>query len=137
MKGNLINFCVQCSAEDEITAETIFNRMAVIQFSLGGISVFAVLGMKMRYKMMCSVQRWKKHRKHHCKTEHHIDRALSHEFTNSFATRYSAIWTAFVAAPFRRLSATIHILSVFGWLSSRRIRPTKTSSFPWAYKGIG
>ena len=31
-----------------------------------------------------------------------------------FATKYSAICTAFVAAPFLRLSETIHILSVFG-----------------------
>ena len=53
-------------------------------------------------------------------------------YTNLFATKYSAIWIVFVAAPFLKLSATIHILMVLGWLSSLRILPTKTSSFPCA-----
>jgi CRISPR system Cascade subunit CasB len=44
------------------------------------------------------------------------------------------IWacTALVAAPFLRLSETIHIFSVLRWVSSRRIRPTNTSSLSWA-----
>jgi hypothetical protein len=49
----------------------------------------------------------------------------------------SAICTAFVAAPLRKLSATTHRLSPFAMLSSRRTRPTKTSSFPSAYSGMG
>jgi hypothetical protein len=42
-----------------------------------------------------------------------------------------------VAAPLRRLSATIHKFNVLSWDSSRRILPTKTSSFPSANRGIG
>ena len=45
------------------------------------------------------------------------------------ASRYSAICTAFVAAPFRRLSETIHMLTVFGCVSSLLNLPTNTSSF--------
>ena len=52
-------------------------------------------------------------------------------------TRSSAIWTAFVAAPLRRLSDTIHMLNARGWESSGRIRPTKTSSRPSATSGEG
>ena len=40
----------------------------------------------------------------------------------------SAIWTALVAAPLRRLSLTHQKRSTLGRLRSRRIRPTKTSS---------
>ena len=39
------------------------------------------------------------------------------------STRTSAIWTALVAAPLRRLSLTIHMLRARGCDSSRRIRP--------------
>src|SRR5881398_1323998 len=51
--------------------------------------------------------------------------------------RYSAIWIALVAAPLRRLSLTIHIFSVLGCVSSRRRRPTNTSSLSCAHIGIG
>src|SRR5690554_3887672 len=51
--------------------------------------------------------------------------------------RYSAICTVLVAAPFLRLSATIHILRVLGWDSSLLNRPTNTSSFLWALMGMG
>src|SRR6185437_14861999 len=44
------------------------------------------------------------------------------------SARYSAICTALVAAPFLRLSLTTHMFSVFGCVSSRRKRPTNTSS---------
>ena len=55
------------------------------------------------------------------------------------ATRISssAIWTALVAAPLRRLSATTNIDSAFGCDSSRRTRPTKTSSRPSERSGDG
>ena len=53
------------------------------------------------------------------------------------STSTSAIWTALVAAPLRRLSLTIHMLSARGWDSSRRIRPTNTSSRPAARSGVG
>ena len=36
----------------------------------------------------------------------------------------SAIWTAFVAAPLRRLSLTHQKASPFGWEMSLRMRPT-------------
>ncbi len=45
-----------------------------------------------------------------------------------FTATISAICTAFVAAPFRRLSETIQRLTAFSSLKSRRILPTKTSS---------
>ena len=49
----------------------------------------------------------------------------------------SAIWTAFNAAPFRRLSETTHITRPFSVEISSLILPTKTSSFPSANKGRG
>ncbi len=58
-------------------------------------------------------------------------------YNKPFCSRYSAICTALVAAPLRRLSLTIHMFSVFGWLSSLRNLPTKTSSFSCAHSGIG
>ena len=42
-----------------------------------------------------------------------------------------------MAAPLRRLSLTIHMLSARGCDSSRRIRPTNTSSRPAARSGVG
>ena len=63
--------------------------------------------------------------------------SLNIDYTKLFATKYSAICIVLVAAPFLKLSATIHMFKVFSWLSSRRILPTKTSSFPCAYIGIG
>ena len=53
-------------------------------------------------------------------------------FNKSFA-----ICTALVAAPLRKLSATIHKFRVLGRVKSRRIRPTKTASFPSANLGMG
>src|SRR5215212_1791854 len=49
-------------------------------------------------------------------------------------TRDSAIWTAFVAAPFSRLSATHQY-----WIirPSTRTRPTKVPSFPAISSGVG
>ena len=44
----------------------------------------------------------------------------------------SASCTALVAAPLRRLSATIHRSSARSWPASRRMRPTNTSSWPLA-----
>ena len=44
---------------------------------------------------------------------------------------------AFVAAPLRRLSATIHKFIAFSREKSLRILPTKTSSFPATVIGIG
>ena len=44
----------------------------------------------------------------------------------------SASCTAFVAAPLRRLSATIHRSSARSWPGSRRMRPTNTSSLAGA-----
>ena len=49
----------------------------------------------------------------------------------------SAICTPLVAAPLRRLSATIHSARPFVRESSRRIRPTNTSSLPEASSGSG
>ena len=46
-----------------------------------------------------------------------------------FFTKYSAICTALVAAPLRRLSETTHIFTLLGFEKSRRILPTNTSSF--------
>jgi hypothetical protein len=51
--------------------------------------------------------------------------------------RTSASWIAFVAAPLRRLSDTIHRSSACSWPGSRRMRPTKTSSWPSASIAIG
>src|ERR1700733_100053 len=53
------------------------------------------------------------------------------------STRTSAICPALVAAPLRRLSLTTHRLKALGWDSSRRIRPTNTSSRPAARSGVG
>lgn len=55
----------------------------------------------------------------------------------SLASRYSAICTALVAAPFRRLSATIQRFKPLSTEWSRRIRPTKTPSLSLANKGMG
>ena len=44
---------------------------------------------------------------------------------------------ALVAAPFRILSATTHIFIPLSTLKSLLILPTKTSSFPVQFKGIG
>ena len=49
----------------------------------------------------------------------------------------SASWTAFVAAPLRRLSETTHICSPRSCEGSRRRRPTKTSSWPAAPVAVG
>src|SRR5687767_8337475 len=54
-----------------------------------------------------------------------------------FSIKYSAICTALVAAPLRRLSLTIHIFKVLGWLSSLLNLPTSTSSLSCASIGIG
>ena len=54
-----------------------------------------------------------------------------------FSRRSWAIWTALVAAPLRRLSATHQRLRPFSTEKSRRMRPTKTSSLPSAKRGIG
>ena len=54
-----------------------------------------------------------------------------------FSRRSWAIWTALVAAPLRRLSATHQRLRPFLTEKSRRMRPTKTSSLPSAKRGIG
>ena len=51
--------------------------------------------------------------------------------------RSSAIWMALIAAPLRRLSATIQRCNPCTSVKSRRIRPTKTSSFPAALIGMG
>jgi hypothetical protein len=51
--------------------------------------------------------------------------------------RTSASWIAFVAAPLRRLSDTIHRSSAWSWPGSRRMRPTNTSSLPSASIAIG
>ena len=51
--------------------------------------------------------------------------------------RYCMICTALVAAPLRRLSATTQRFRELGCEKSRRMRPTKTSSKPSAYFGIG
>ena len=56
--------------------------------------------------------------------------------SDSFA-KYSAICTAFVAAPFLKLSLTTHIFSELACDSSLLILPTKTSSLPFANIGIG
>ena len=58
-------------------------------------------------------------------------------YTNLLANKYSAICTALVAAPLRRLSETIHMLRVLGCVSSTRKRPTNTSSRSWAFMGMG
>jgi len=57
--------------------------------------------------------------------------------TRSRSSRASAIWTALRAAPLRRLSATIHMLSPQSMVSSSRMRPTKTSSSPVTSTGMG
>ncbi len=49
----------------------------------------------------------------------------------------SAICTALVAAPFLKLSATIHMFKVFSCEKSLLIRPTNTSFFPAAISGMG
>lgn len=49
----------------------------------------------------------------------------------------SIISTALVAAPLRRLSATIHRFKLLGWEKSLRIRPTNTSFLPSANAGVG
>ena len=53
------------------------------------------------------------------------------------STRSSASWTVLVAAPLRRLSATIQRSSARSSPGSRRILPTKTSSRPSASAAIG
>ncbi len=63
--------------------------------------------------------------------------ATSLGFIQSRLIISSAIWTAFNAAPLRRLSATIHITRPLGWEVSRRMRPTNTSSVPAAIQGCG
>src|SRR5882672_3399832 len=70
----------------------------------------------------------------------HDASGLNHKLNlqrNLFSSKYSAICTAFVAAPLRRLSETIQRLSEFACDSSLRMRPTNTSSFPSASIGIG
>gem|GEM_PF-523673 len=54
-----------------------------------------------------------------------------------FRINTSAICTAFNAAPFLILSATIHMLSPWGTVSSLRILPTKVSSLPAASMARG
>src|SRR3989338_706422 len=49
----------------------------------------------------------------------------------------SAIWTALVAAPLRRLSPLTHSARPCATVSSRRMRPTSTSSRPAASNGRG
>src|SRR5438270_12057666 len=49
----------------------------------------------------------------------------------------SAIWTAFSAAPLRRLSDTIHSKRPCRVDASSRMRPTYTSSFPATPLGVG
>ena len=56
---------------------------------------------------------------------------------NPFLTNSSAICTAFVAAPFLRLSLTIQQFKVFACVSSRRRRPTNVSSLSCAVSGMG
>ena len=72
----------------------------------------------------------------------HLYNLVRHHFTGAarsipFSISASAICTAFSAAPFLRLSATTHRLSVFSRESSRRIRPTYTGSSPSASLGMG
>ena len=55
----------------------------------------------------------------------------------SRSTSSSAIWTALVAAPLRRLSETIQRSIARSLPGSRRMRPTKTSSRPAASIAIG
>lgn len=55
----------------------------------------------------------------------------------NFLIKYSAISTAFVAAPFLILSLTTQKLKPFSMLLSRRILPTKTSSLSYAISGVG
>src|SRR6266540_5478409 len=52
------------------------------------------------------------------------------------SSKSSAIWTAFNAAPLRRLSQTTQSASPSP-AASRRIRPTSTSSVPAASRGVG
>src|SRR5262249_62251706 len=52
-------------------------------------------------------------------------------------TSTSAICTALVAAPLRRLSATTHKFRPLATVGSRRTRPTKTSSRPSAASASG
>ena len=61
----------------------------------------------------------------------------SYYLTNPISIAFSAICTAFVAAPFRILSATTHRLTPLSTVSSLRILPTKTSSLFSAVNGMG
>ena len=72
----------------------------------------------------------------------HLYNLVRHHFTGAvrsipFSISASAICTAFKAAPFLRLSATTHRLSVFSRELSRRMRPTYTGSSPSASLGMG
>src|SRR5208337_423911 len=60
-----------------------------------------------------------------------------HELAGSSLSSSSAIWTALVAAPLRRLSLTHQKSSTLERLRSWRIRPTKTSSRPAASAAKG
>src|SRR4029077_19701324 len=61
---------------------------------------------------------------------------LAHRSTPISIAR-SATWTAFRAAPLRRLSLTIQSAIPFRAEGSGRIRPTKTSSCPATSAGVG
>ena len=61
----------------------------------------------------------------------------THRRSRPRSTSSSAIWTALVAAPLRRLSETIQRSSARSLPGSRRMRPTKTSSRPAASIAIG
>src|SRR5262249_663391 len=63
--------------------------------------------------------------------------AVTQASTADRSSSVSAIWTALVAAPFRRLSLTHQKSRVLGRLKSGRIRPTKTSSLPAASAAKG
>src|SRR6478736_1412276 len=67
----------------------------------------------------------------------HQAAARSGTRTRPRPTRSSAIWTPFVAAPLRRLSATTNRLSPLRRDASSRMRPTRTSSVPDAADGRG
>src|SRR5712691_1295087 len=49
----------------------------------------------------------------------------------------SAIWMALSAAPLRRLSLTTKRTRPFATVGSRRMRPTRTSSIPTDWRGVG
>ena len=58
------------------------------------------------------------------------------QFEKSFFIKASAIWTAFKAAPFSKLSETIHKFIVLGWESSILILEIKVSNLSSASTGV-